>query len=65
MSLTTIFQLYYGGQFYWLGNSEYSEKAIDLPQNSLQALSHNVVSSTPRIKSILDIAYFINLPIFI
>ena len=48
--LSTIFQLYRGGQFYWWRKPEYTWKTTDLPQvNDI----HNVISSTHRLSGIL------------
>ena len=45
--LSTIFQLYYGGQFYWEENAAPRENHRPVASH-WQTLSHNVVSSTPR-----------------
>jgi len=47
-SLSTIFQLYRGGQFYWWRKPEYPKKTTDLPQT----LSHNLASSTHSLNGI-------------
>ena len=47
-SLSKIFQLCRGGQFYWWKKPAYPQKTTDLSQVSEKLLSHNVGSSTPR-----------------
>ena len=46
-ALSTIFQLYLGGQFYWWRKMEYPKKTTYL-HKTLTNISHTVVSSTPR-----------------
>ena len=46
--LSTISKLYQGGQIYWWGKPEYSEKTTDLPKVTDKLISLNVVLSTSR-----------------
>ena len=48
-TVSIIFQLYRGGQFDWWKKPEYPDKITDLPE--VTTLSHNVVSSKPRLNA--------------
>ena len=44
-AISTIFQLYRGGQFYWRRKPEYPEKTTDMPRVIDKFVLHEVVSS--------------------
>ena len=46
--LSTIFQLYRGGQYYWWWKPDVAEENLQPVVNHWKTLSQNVVSSTPH-----------------
>jgi hypothetical protein len=54
--ISTIFQLYYGEEFYWWRMPEYQEKTIDLPQVTAKTVSPKIISSTHRMSGIQILA---------
>jgi hypothetical protein len=49
--LSTIFQLYYGGQFYWWRKPEYPEKTTDLSQSTDQPVNFFIYTLRQKFKS--------------
>jgi hypothetical protein len=52
MPFLTVFQLYRGGQYYWLEETRVHGENYRPAASHCQTLSHNVVLSTPRLNRI-------------